>query len=218
MASDTQIELVDANGHGLFVDCVWRKDRFVHTIGVVADGNKTPLLRSDEDVPDQLWPCSPPLQQISKQLIDGAPALLGLGMAGKSHYSTSFLLTETEDGLQLLIESACSVHDDVRRDEADQICLRSSYQPFADVQLTTSSTDSQSVLVQKPNDGGTLAGIKVEALNGTLSGTQANSSDPDNSDSLTESLQVSPVDCLQEKTTQWSCRVQLAVNDVSTGV
>jgi len=208
MADDTQIELLNSNGNGLFVTCDWDNDRFVHTIGVISNATQTALLRSREGLPDESWPSSPPLQQVSKQLVDQSPALLGLGMAGKSHYSTSFLLSEPSEPsepnkkneLQLLVESACSINDDVRTNQAGEISLSSSYTLLSEIELLTSSSDTiqfrQSNAADQPI-------ISLEVLRGTLSHPAKAGTETDSN-----SLNIAPVDRLQEKTTQWSFRLQ----------
>ena len=51
---------------------------------VVLDAWEETSLSNDED-----WPASPPIQQLSLEMIGGTPALLGVGQAGKSHWSIS---------------------------------------------------------------------------------------------------------------------------------
>lgn len=210
MADDTQIELLDSHGNGLFVTCDWDNDRFVHTIGVISNATKIPFLRSREGLPDETWPGSPPLQQVSKQLVDQSPALLGLGMAGKSHYSTSFLLSEPSEKneLQLTVESACSINDDVRKNQADEISLSSSYTLFSGIELLPGTSDTMQF---RQTDASDLPGLSLEVLRGTLSPNV-------DTDSDANSLAIAPTDCLQEKTTQWSFRLQMSVNDVSTSL
>ena len=215
MADDTQIDLLDSRGNGLFVSCDWENDRFVHTVGIIADTTRIPLLRSREGLPDETWPSSPPLQQVSKQLVDQSPALLGLGMAGKSHYSTSFLLSDPSEKneLQLIVESACSINDDVRKNQAEEISLSSSYTLLPGIESSHGTSDTIQVRQSSASD---LPGISLEVLRGTLS-HQADGGTVGNK-LAANSLVIAPADCLQEKTTQWSYRLQLTVNDVSTNL
>lgn len=70
----------------------WQHDRFQHLVGVVPVGggedDLIPLLLSVEGEPDRTWPSSPPLQQLDAcQLGSGAEGYVGVGMAGRSHWS-----------------------------------------------------------------------------------------------------------------------------------
>jgi hypothetical protein len=49
------------------------------------------ILLSLEGTSDQAWPCSPPLQEIVAENVAAGkrPALLGVGMAGKAHWSAT---------------------------------------------------------------------------------------------------------------------------------
>ena len=103
-----QIQCVDAQGCGLFVRCDWSVDRYQHRIGWLLDGVEHAALESCEGSPADDWPLSPPMQQFSMQQIDGNPALLGVGMAGRGHWSASFILLKNEC-VELVVELACLV-------------------------------------------------------------------------------------------------------------
>lgn len=66
-------------------------DRLGHTLWLVAlEGASTLLGRSQEGVAEERWPPSPPLQALHQQTLpDGRPAILLVGMAGRSHWSCS---------------------------------------------------------------------------------------------------------------------------------
>ena len=104
---DATIVQIDDRGVGLYAQCVWKVDRFTFEVGPVIDGERFRCISSVEGDAEDIWPCSPPMQQIHKQEIDGNPTLLAVGMSGKSHYSVSMLLAMESSGIQLTIESAC---------------------------------------------------------------------------------------------------------------
>ncbi len=78
------VELMSPDG-ALRVRFRWNVDRFVHTFfhGGVA------VADSVDGDGDQPWPPSPPLQQLSLETLDGRDVILGVGAAGKSHWSVS---------------------------------------------------------------------------------------------------------------------------------
>lgn len=69
----------------LRVDFRWRDDRFVQELFVdsVAAG-----ISVEGDAHDD-WPSSPPLQQLSLEKINDSSVILGVGAAGRSHWSIS---------------------------------------------------------------------------------------------------------------------------------
>ncbi len=126
------LQRVDAKGRGLFVRCDWAVDRYQHQIGWVIDGIEHAALESREGTPDDQWPPSPPLQQLSMQMIEGNPALLGVGMAGSSHWSASFVLLQQKI-VELVVELACLVPKNAGAETRTHPVLRSTYklkEPF----------------------------------------------------------------------------------------
>jgi hypothetical protein len=53
------------------------------------------------------WPASPPIQQLSLESIHGAPTLLGVGQAGKSHWSISVETLKLDSIPALKFDLAC---------------------------------------------------------------------------------------------------------------
>lgn len=86
----------------------WQFDRWQHRLHTRhPDGTRggihletAPSLATD----DPQWPSSPPLVEIAEMQLPQGPALLGVGLAGKSHYSLS---VTAEPGGTLLLEFAC---------------------------------------------------------------------------------------------------------------
>ena len=74
-------------------------DRWQHSIQSLSGE----FLASVEGLPDQSWPPSPPLQDPSRHELEQGDAVLAVGMAGKSHWSASFLAQDDE----LVAELAC---------------------------------------------------------------------------------------------------------------
>lgn len=65
---------------------VWRNDRWGHEV-VCADGG---CWRSIEDgADDPRWPASPTLVELSRLDTAPGPTILGVGLAGRSHFSAS---------------------------------------------------------------------------------------------------------------------------------
>ncbi|MEM7474359.1 MAG: hypothetical protein AAF483_05145 [Planctomycetota bacterium] len=63
-------------------------------------------IHSVESSSDELWPSSPPLQQIHQQsFADGREVIFGVGMAGRGHWSASFTLVP--DLKCWIVELAC---------------------------------------------------------------------------------------------------------------
>jgi hypothetical protein len=86
----------------------WRQDRWHHAVHLRrTDGSRAasclemaPAAATD----DPQWPSSPPLVELAEMTLPQGPALLGVGLAGKSHYSVS--ITAEPEGT-LLFEFAC---------------------------------------------------------------------------------------------------------------
>lgn len=56
---------------------------------------------------DDDWPASPPIQQLSLEMIHGAAVLLGVGQAGKSHWSVSVETIQGSSRPALQFDLAC---------------------------------------------------------------------------------------------------------------
>ena len=90
----------------LGVEFVRQGDRYHHTIFVSDGTSRSDYATSLEGDPQQLWPTSPALQQLSLQpLPDGRRVALLVGMAGKSHFSLSVIADEPSQ--RLVFEAAC---------------------------------------------------------------------------------------------------------------
>ena len=84
------LEAIDGQGFGLRASFHWHRDRFAHTVAAVAPDRVLPLLASHEGTSDEVWPSSPPLQDLNVEARSGGHRLILLvGMAGTSHWSAS---------------------------------------------------------------------------------------------------------------------------------
>jgi len=99
---------IGSDGSMLQVDFYLNTDRFEHAIKRLgADGlcqaSWTSVLQSDS--PD--WPASPPIQELSLESIAGRDVLLGVGRAGKSHWSISIETANLDSEPTLIFDIAC---------------------------------------------------------------------------------------------------------------
>jgi len=93
----------------LSVAFTWAGDRWQHAVTI--DGR--PLATSLEhtaDGRDPEWPASPPLVELSTASTGAGLAVLGVGRAGRSHYSASFTPLVAEPDT-VLVEIACRVSE-----------------------------------------------------------------------------------------------------------
>lgn len=85
-------------------------DRLAHCIGLQTSsegsGGFLPILESIEGNAQDVWPASPPMQQIVQELIghNSAPVLLGVGLSGNGHWSGA---VEEALGGSLKLDIAC---------------------------------------------------------------------------------------------------------------
>ena len=81
----------------------WQVDRYHHCWEFDA---QEPSIASVESTSADVWPISPPLQQIHQQsFADGREVVFGVGMAGRGHWSASFTLIP--DLKCWIVELAC---------------------------------------------------------------------------------------------------------------
>ncbi len=87
----------------LTVEFTWKADRYVHRI----TSNAGCEITSVDGTPEDLWPASPPIQQLSLESIAGQPVLLGVGAAGSGHWSISVSSVVDGEDEALKFELAC---------------------------------------------------------------------------------------------------------------
>lgn len=87
----------------------WSGDRWRHVI--VLDGAPwAESLEDQADGRDAAWPCSPPLVEVSMVETATGPAVLGVGLAGRSHFSASVTACPDRPDA-LLFEIACRIRE-----------------------------------------------------------------------------------------------------------
>ena len=87
------------------------EDRFVTQLILQDGGESITALQSVEGEPQEVWPDSPPLQEIVPQEIGGRKLLTGVGKAGKSHWSVVVQPLDGEIGFEF--DYACRVKEPV---------------------------------------------------------------------------------------------------------
>lgn len=80
-----QVHSLTTRDGRLCVEFEWSGDRFKQ--GIFLDGAS--VGDSVEGGQQQPWPPSPPIQQLLPQQIDGSTVILGVGAAGRGHWSIS---------------------------------------------------------------------------------------------------------------------------------
>jgi hypothetical protein len=91
------------------VEFTWDRDRWRHAV-MTAAGRLDSLEGEVDDRRDARWPASPALIEVSLAEAAGGPAVLGVGQAGRSHFSLSIRpCPERND--TFLFEAACRIHE-----------------------------------------------------------------------------------------------------------
>jgi hypothetical protein len=109
-------------------------DRYAHTISIRDGERAMPVLASREDNGDDLWPVSPPLQQLELDTDGEIQRALLLGMAGRSYWSVSIELGP--ENAAVCFDVACRVKEEppATNPEAMRSCvLGSTYQTTANL-------------------------------------------------------------------------------------
>lgn len=101
-----RLNIVGEKGAGLAVEFVWSQDRYAHRLLYLSPTDEQVLLHSREGDPKEGWPSSPPIQQLRRHVsTPDREVLLGLGMAGNSHWSLS--VESMNSPPTLLFDVAC---------------------------------------------------------------------------------------------------------------
>ncbi len=90
------------------VEFNWDRDRWRHEV-LSAAGRWTSLEGAGERGDDR-WPASPVLVEVSLVELADGPAILGVGLAGRSHFSLSVAACPAH-GDTLLFEAACRIQE-----------------------------------------------------------------------------------------------------------
>ena len=87
----------------------WCGDRWRHTVTFACE-TLAESVEGTADGDDARWPVSPPLVELSAIDLQGGPAILAVGLAGRSHFSAS-VRPHPERADTLLFEIACRVKE-----------------------------------------------------------------------------------------------------------
>lgn len=137
-------------------------DRWAHQICLSTGASEEPLMRSLEGTPDQVWPPSPPLQDVDRHELPAGDAILCVGMAGSSHWSASFSVEASGKASVKAGENGCIKSDIAclaKKSTADR-ALGSSYRLSSDVRSTLVSK------IHAELDTGSEKIVVIKAING----------------------------------------------------
>lgn len=130
----------------LTVEFYWERDRYVHRVTNAAGEQ----LVSVDGTPNDAWPASPPIQQLSLEAIDGQAVLLGVGAAGSGHWSISVTSVSDGDDEAFKFELACR-----SRDQPVRLASTYRYQPAPHgSDATTLGVQAQAGVAGVTNDAG----------------------------------------------------------------
>ena len=91
------------------VEFSWHGDRWRHEV-ITAAGRWTSVEGPLDEAGDARWPASPVLVEVSLAALAGGSAVLGVGLAGRSHFSlAAAACPEVADSIRF--EAACRVHE-----------------------------------------------------------------------------------------------------------
>ncbi len=110
----------------LVIEFTWQADRYAHVVKSF-EGN---LLPSIEGTPNEDWPLSPAISQLSTETIDRRPTVLGVGCSGTTHYSVSVQIEDDEAGQPVIrFDWAARLSRPLTAEDAKSAWLGSTYQP-----------------------------------------------------------------------------------------
>ncbi len=128
--NEIQLTVGDVATRALCVTMRWQHDRYVHHVDAINRGERQRVLTTiddhtdntdntdhlDQDAPESppvdasAWPANGALQQVSHQQWGERAALLGLGSAGRSHWSVAVEADDTQP-LAIRFDFACRCSD-----------------------------------------------------------------------------------------------------------
>ena len=89
---------------------MWAGDRWTHRITTRTAGTWQSVEGPRAEDGDPRWPASPVLVELSTLATAGGPAILGVGLAGRSHFSAS-IVPQPSTPDTLLFEIACRLQE-----------------------------------------------------------------------------------------------------------
>lgn len=131
-------------------------DRWTHRWSAATETHEFPFLKSHEGLPDQIWPPSPPLQDVSQHALEHGDAVLCVGMAGTSHWSASYSIEKSGNRIWVKSDLAClqkglasSSGDSSSND--DRVSLLSTYEIDSACKIDSSTSDRIELVSSMPN-------------------------------------------------------------------
>ena len=103
--------------HRLRLDAIevvfrWTGDRWAHRV-IIDGGRQASIWDTVEGDASETWPASPALTELAT--VPGTGAIVGVGRAGRSHFSVCFQPASSGDDAsrfdELLVEAACRIHE-----------------------------------------------------------------------------------------------------------
>jgi len=92
------------------VTFTWAGDRWTHRVTTGAGGTWQSVEGPRAEDGDPRWPASPVLVELSRLATAGGPAILGVGLAGRSHFSAS-IGPDPEHPDRIRFEIACRFNE-----------------------------------------------------------------------------------------------------------
>ena len=138
-------------------------DRWTHYWLSATESREHAFLKSREGKPDQNWPASPPLQNVSRHALEQGAAVLCVGMAGNSHWSASYSIESPhQSGLPKRIKSdlACLQKDKSHGGTLGSAFLGSTYEIDSGCRILSFAVDRIEILPT------TQQVVVVEAISG----------------------------------------------------
>ena len=88
----------------------WAGDRWAHEVRLADDRRWQSVEGPSGSQADPRWPAPPPLIEVSLAAPAGVPAVLGVGRAGRSHYSLC-VVADADEADTLFFDVACRIHE-----------------------------------------------------------------------------------------------------------
>ena len=132
-----------------------REDRWAHRLIYANQDCEVEVMSSVEGSPDQVWPSSAPLQEVSRHSLEQGDALLCVGMAGKSHWSASYSVERNGQASVIKSDLAC-----LQKASASDAMLGSTYELDLNCEARSVSENCFEILLDDQQV------ILIEALSG----------------------------------------------------
>ncbi|MFK7768423.1 MAG: hypothetical protein AB8B55_14475 [Mariniblastus sp.] len=136
----------------------WSHDWFFHDAN---DQKLAKLLTSVEGTPEDEWPTCPPMQDVSQHELESGGAILGVGMAGKSHWSASYSIEANGDSHIIKSDLAC-LRKQIASGDDDSLQFGSNYEMSEDWEVD--SFDETKITLRPTDSSGSKTRIVIQAF------------------------------------------------------